>query len=350
MKRVLMIVLSLLLVLSFTGCKSSDYKQAVALYNDGSYAEAQTIFDSLQNYKDSEDYSKKCNDELLYAAAVELQDNWDYIGAADIYKVLPGFKDSDERLTYCNDMIDALKAFNEAVGLLDGKNSEFQRAISSAVELASSPNKALDESLRNELMEKISSAKNAIVTAPEVPTTIEGLTYMAETMSAVDYSEQMNELTEAKDALQRSLHQYALVNNPAEEDVVARLKTVPGILNVEAATEDKDPNGMLHKPGAYTAAIYFQYDKVSDEYVLEAIRDYGVIEVGTEAGGQIEVYASEADAIQRNTYLSTFDGTFIASGSHTVIGTCVVRTSNCLTASQQKELETELIDALVNVD
>lgn len=350
MKRVLIIVLSLLMVLSLAGCRSSDYKRAVELYNEEDYAEAQTIFDSLQNYKDSEEYSKKCNDELLYAAAIELQGDFDYIGAADIYKVIPGVRDSDERLAFCNSMLEALEAFNESVKSLNDKNNEFQKAISSAVELASSPNKALDENSRNELIEKISSAKEAIITIPKDVETIEELNSAAKALLAVDYTEQMASLSEAKDALQRSLHQYALVNNPAEEDVIARLKTVSGILAIEAATEDNDPNGMLHKPGSYTAAIYFQYDKVSDEYVLKVIRDYGVIEAGTEAGGQIEVYASEADAIQRNTYLSTFDGTFIASGSHTVIGTCVVRTSNVLTASQQKGLETKLIEALIKID
>ena len=51
-------------------------------------------------------------------------------------------------------------------------------------------------------------------------------------------------------------------------------------------------------------------------------------------------------AIKRKDYLSAFDGGVLASGSHTVIGTVLVRTSNELTASQQKDLEAKIIAAL----
>ena len=44
--------------------------------------------------------------------------------------------------------------------------------------------------------------------------------------------------------------------------------------------------------------------------------------------------------------MSAFDGGVLASGSHTVIGTVLVRTSNELTASQQKDLEAKIIAAL----
>ena len=41
--------------------------------------------------------------------------------------------------------------------------------------------------------------------------------------------------------------------------------------------------------------------------------------------------------IPENDYLAAFDGGIFASGSHTVVGTVLVRTSNELTASQQKK-------------
>ena len=44
------------------------------------------------------------------------------------------------------------------------------------------------------------------------------------------------------------------------------------------------------------------------------------------------------DAEKRRDYLATYDGTIYANGTHTVIGTVLVRTSNKLTATQQKEL------------
>lgn len=40
--------------------------------------------------------------------------------------------------------------------------------------------------------------------------------------------------------------------------------------------------------------------------------------------------------VNRDKFLASFDGSVLASGSHTVVGTILVRTSDELTASQQK--------------
>ena len=56
------------------------------------------------------------------------------------------------------------------------------------------------------------------------------------------------------------------------------------------------------------------------------------------------------DAEKRRDYLATYDGTIYANGTHTVIGTDLVRTSNKLTATQQKELEQKVIDALTRLE
>ena len=53
---------------------------------------------------------------------------------------------------------------------------------------------------------------------------------------------------------------------------------------------------------------------------------------------------------KRNDYLAGFDGGIFASGSHKVIGTVLIRTSDHLTASQQEELETAIVEALTKVD
>ena len=70
---------------------------------------------------------------------------------------------------------------------------------------------------------------------------------------------------------------------------------------------------------------------------------------GTDAGGSIEVYANVEDATTRNEYLASFDGGIFASGSHTVVGTVLVRTSDELTASQQQTLEANIIAALTEI-
>lgn len=137
-----------------------------------------------------------------------------------------------------------------------------------------------------------------------------------------------------------------LMDNPAQEYVIECLEKVPGILEIEAVTEDTDPMKNLNKPGWYTAHIYFSYQLVNQEDV------YGddLIDKGTDAGGSVEVYKTKSDANKRNEYLSAFDGGVLSSGSHTVVGTCVVRTSNELTATQQRLLEENIIAALQGFD
>jgi len=71
-----------------------------------------------------------------------------------------------------------------------------------------------------------------------------------------------------------------------------------------------------------------------------------LIDKGTDAGGEIEVYANEEDAIKRNDYLAAFDGGILSSRSHRVVGTVVIRISDELTASQQKALEEKVLNAL----
>lgn len=129
---------------------------------------------------------------------------------------------------------------------------------------------------------------------------------------------------------------------PSEAAVIECLEKVPGIFEIEAVTEENDPNGLLNKAGGYVACVYFSYVLVDEDEL------YGdsLIDRGTDAGGCIEVYADKKDAKKRDEYLATFDGSPLSPGSHTVVGTVVVRTSNLLTASQQRFLESNVIAAL----
>ena len=56
------------------------------------------------------------------------------------------------------------------------------------------------------------------------------------------------------------------------------------------------------------------------------------------------------DAESRNAYLGAFDGRALKVGSHVVYGTIVIRTSDYLTASQQKELTEKILNVLIAVD
>ena len=165
-------------------------------------------------------------------------------------------------------------------------------------------------------------------------------------MNEADYDSALNSVKAAYDALEKSTKQYSQVDNPPEAFVIDRLSRVPHVTGISAVTEDNDPNGQLGKAGGYTATVYFSSDLINQSDV------YGdtIIDKGTEGGGAVEVFANVDDAESRNTYLGAFDGGVLSSGSHTVIGTCVVRTSDKLKASQQKEMEAAVIEALTTLD
>lgn len=124
--------------------------------------------------------------------------------------------------------------------------------------------------------------------------------------------------------------------------VVDAIKKIPNIISVASATEYNDPNGQLNKQGGYIADIFFSVDVINQN----SIAGITLVEKGTDAGGSIEIYNNVEDAKKRNEYLASFDGTILSSGSHKVIGTCVVRTSSKLTASLQNILSNNIEKAL----
>lgn len=143
-----------------------------------------------------------------------------------------------------------------------------------------------------------------------------------------------------------SLKQTDQITNPTKEFVINKLNQVDSITETQAATEDNDTNGNLNKPGGYTNAIVF-----SSSLVTEVVEGSDLIDKGTSAGGTIEVYANENDAKKRNNYLSSFDSSgFLNPGSHTVLGTLVIRTASSLTATQQKQLEQNITTRFLDVE
>ena len=296
-KRLLSLGLIIILSFSLTGCKSTDYKKAV-----------------------------------------ELQENGDYSGALEIYKGIgDDYKDVSDRVTKCQSFVDSIAAFDEAKSSLDDKNAELDKAISEASDLVNGENTALDESLRSSLETKISETKAVKITAPTMAETVKEIDTQTTEMNTTDYSDALKSLNEAYTALNNSVKQYELVNNPAESYVIKCLEKVEHVTGISAVTEDNDPNGHLGKAGGYWVN---QANVIGDT----------IIDKGTDGGGAIEVYANVEDAESRNEYLAGFDGGVLASGSHIVVGTCVVRTSDKLAASKQKELEAAVIEALTKLE
>ncbi|MGM9651375.1 MAG: hypothetical protein ACI3VX_05515 [Faecousia sp.] len=303
-KRIIAIVLLLALCFSLTACKSNDYEAAVALLEAG-----------------------------------------DYQAAAEAFAALGDYKNAADKLTECTDMIAAIDLYETATKDLADMNGALDAAVSEADALVQSEEKALDESLRTDLETTVTKARAEKVEPAEMPATAKEITDYVATIAGVDYTDAIASLQRSLEAFQQSQQQYALVNNPSEAAVIAVLEKIPGVTGISAATEDNDPNGQLHKAGGYSSAVYFSHENVDQNDVLGDT----IIDKGTKCGGQLEVYTTEEDAMKRDEYLASFDGTILSSGAHTVIGTIVVRVSDDMTATQQQELTALIIEELTRL-
>ena len=247
---------------------------------------------------------------------------------------------------------EAVEAYNVVVSDIQEKNDQLDGEIKKLQELVDNEDKPLDETIIDTAKEALKNAGASKIVIGEMPkATKDILSRTKELSTPVDYSDELTSLSTAYTNLENSKKQYKQVVNPSEEFVMQRILTVDDVADARAVTEDQDPNGNLHKAGGYTSTIYFESKTVnqSDVYVSGEYADV-LIDKGTDAGGAIEVYENVEDAEKRRDYLATYDGTIFANGTHTVIGTVLVRTSNELTATQQKELEQKVIDALTRLE
>lgn len=308
-KMVLVAALVIIMSMSLTGCKSSDYKKGVEYQESGEYSSALEMYKGIDGYEN--------------------------------------YKDTAERVETCEAMINAIEQYDAAKTELEAKNTELETLISDSEALVSEGKTALDETMIPALETSISDTKTVKQEVPDMPDTADSILSTVETMNAVDYTDAMGKLNDSKAALEKSIKQYELVDNPTEAYVIECLQKVEHVADISAVTEDNDPNGQLNKPGGYTATVYYSDDRISLD---SSIYGTSVIEQGTDGGGAIEVYPTVEDAEKRRDYLAAYDGGIFASGTHTVIGTVLVRTSNELKASEQQDMEAKIIAALTYVE
>lgn len=234
---------------------------------------------------------------------------------------------------------------NTEIERIEGQVANLQAEIETAEALSQTDETPLDDTVIPSLESAISDAKTIEFTAPKTPSGLEEINAEIENLKAIDYEANIQALKDSEQAVSDSIEQMKLVTNPSEAFVIERLQGVDGVGDISAVTEDNDPNGQLGKAGGYTATVYFTSPLVNQGNVYGST----VIEKGCDGGGAIEVYANAEDANKRNDYLGAFDGGILSSGSHNVVGTVVVRTSDKLTASQQKQLEAAIIEALTRL-
>ncbi len=239
----------------------------------------------------------------------------------------------------------AEEAFNAEIARIQAELEERDADVEAAQAVVDDERPALDDTLKPALQTAIADASAIEFDAPKVPKGVEEINAATEELKQTTYADQLQSLKDATKALSDSIKKYELVNAPEEAYVIKCLETVKDIDGIAAATEDHDPNGNLNKAGGYTAQVYFSSPLVDHSYM-----DNDIIEAGTDGGGSVEVYKTAEEATKREEYLAGFDGTITASGSHTVVGTCIVKTSDSLTATQQTELEAAIIEALTKLD
>ena len=90
MKKIIAALLVLVMALSLCACDSSDYKEAMELYNLGDYAQARTMFVALADYEDSADMVNKCD----YQMAQDYMIDGKYEEAKALFVQLGDYEDS----------------------------------------------------------------------------------------------------------------------------------------------------------------------------------------------------------------------------------------------------------------
>lgn len=305
MDKVKYLIILMILTVFLTGCKGKDYKEAITFETNRQYQEAYKIYNNLGNYKDA-----------------------------------------TVRASSCKEMLDLINEFQTNKKIVEEKNKEILQTISKAKRLIDGQEVPMDLTLITSMEKLIDEANAKIVEVIDIPQKGEDIKRETEKMKRIDYGTLLVDLTKTYEDLEKSIEIGKKVNAPTKEYIIECLGKIEEIIDKKAVTEENDPNGGLNKPGSYVEQIYFSSNLINQDSII----GNDVIEKGTQCGGSIEVYENTNDANKRNEYLASFDGTIFASGSHMVIGTIVIRTSNELKASEQKELEDKIIEALTGVE
>lgn len=242
----------------------------------------------------------------------------------------------------------AKESFNNEVERVQASYDALTAEIATAEELVVTEERPLDETLKPALEDTISDAKTVEFKSPSMPSGIDNINAATEELKNTSFDDKTQALKDAETALSNSIEQRKLVTAPSEAFVIERLRGIDGVGEIAALTEETDNNGLLGKAGTYYAKIDFASPWIKDPYSIYSGRS--VAENSTDGGGSVEVFETEELAQKRNDYLGAFDGGMFASGSHKVLGTLIVRTSNELTASQQKKLEADIIASLTRLE
>ena len=156
-KKLFLAILTLSILLLMSGCKSSDYKQAVSLFDSGEYEKAQKAFEELGEYKDSKEYLERANAEISYTNAVSLFDSGEYEKAQKNFEELGEYKDSKEYLEKANAIITE-ERYNHALELFEAE--DYSKALSAFSSLNDYKDSLQYMNKSKEMLEKAEKAKS----------------------------------------------------------------------------------------------------------------------------------------------------------------------------------------------
>ncbi len=110
-KRLMTVACALLICLSITGCRSSDYDTAVTAAQNGNYLEAIQLFASLGDYKDSKEQLLSVIDE--YADSLVAKDK--YRDAISLYQEYTDVSDFSQKISDLKDEKMRFDTYSEAI-------------------------------------------------------------------------------------------------------------------------------------------------------------------------------------------------------------------------------------------
>ena len=314
-KKLLSVVLIMIMVLSLTGCTNKELEaatQAVDAYN----AEAEVYNEKVEAYNEKVVDVENANASLTDASNKAQE----VINAGDT--------------PYDEETLKALKDAMATAG--DAK-------VSVPDKLETVENMSVNEELKKDDLVVLTNNANtetetlknfAFPKDPEVP----------------DFSNEINGIETALTDYENSIKSMKQITAPSDDFVMERLQRIETITMMAPVTEDHDPNGKLGKQGGYIGCIYFRDSQVDQSKLYVDGDPEDVVDVGTQGGGAIEIFNTSEEAVARDLYLANFDGTMFVSGSHYVIGTVLIRTSDELTGTQQLDLTEKIKTALTEID
>lgn len=248
-------------------------------------------------------------------------------------------------LGYLIPFLNAKTEYDSIVNPIKEKNNELISLIEDSQSVVDSKEKCIDESLYEKTQSVIDQSKSQLFDVGEMPFMPNEIIKKTNSFKNinVDYANTIEDLKKSKTNLEKNIKGYKFFESPDEARLAESVKKVSEVSEVEICTEEKDRNNKLHKPGGYTMRVDFTLKNIKSN------KSGTPCELGVDGGGAFDVFSNEDDAQSRAKYLGAFAGGILDSGSIRLIGNTVIRLSHELNASQQKDIEQKIIDAIISI-